>query len=306
MAKYDVLVFGDYFLDLIFTGLPQFPALGKEVFARGFDMLPGGAYNAAVAMHRLGLRVGWAVDFGDDDFSRFVLARAAAEGLDDAFFVRHRSPLRRITVAASYPEDRAFITYMDPEPAVPAAMRALATAGARAVYLAGIYHGKLFDAGLLLARSKGMKVVMDGNSDDEAVLRAASVCKAISSVDLFIPNADEARRLTGETDLPAAIQTLATLGPAIVVKDGANGAYAWADGRLIHAPAIPITPLDTTGAGDCFNAGLVKAWLDGRPFAECLRWGNIVGGLSTTMRGGTGRVVTVAEIEQHLFEVGVQ
>lgn len=300
MAKYDILVFGDYFLDLIFTGLPRFPALGQEVFARDFDMLPGGAYNAAVAMHRLGLRVGWAADFGDDDFSRFVLARAAAEGLDDTFFVRHRGPLRRITVSASYPQDRAFITYMDPDPAVPAAMRALATAGARAVYLAGIYHGKLFDAGLLLARSKGMKVVMDGNSDDAVTLRVAGVYKAIASVDLFIPNADEARRLTGETDLATAIRVLADLGPLVAVKDGANGAYAWADDRIIHAPAIPVTPLDTTGAGDCFNAGFVKAWLAGLPLMDCLRWGNIVGGLSTTMRGGTGRVVTTTEVAQYL------
>lgn len=306
MAKYDVLVFGDYFLDLIFTGLSQFPALGKEVFASGFDMLPGGAYNATVAMHRLGLRVGWAADFGDDDFSRFVLARAGAEGLDDAFFVRHRDPLRRLTVSASYPEDRAFITYMDPDPVVPAAMRALAVAGARAVYVAGIYHGKLFDAGLLLARSKGMKLVMDGNSGDEVTLRVASVHKAISGADLFIPNADEARRLTGEHDLAAAIRVLAELGPLVIVKDGANGAYACVDGEIVHAPAIPVTPLDTTGAGDCFNAGFVKAWLDGRPIGECLRWGNIVGGLSTAMRGGTGRVVTAVEVAQYLRMSGQQ
>ena len=65
------------------------------------------------AMHRLGLKVGWAADFGDDDFSRFTLERARAEGLDDALFVHHRRPLRRITVALSYPDDRAFITYVD-------------------------------------------------------------------------------------------------------------------------------------------------------------------------------------------------
>ncbi len=300
MAKYDVLVFGDYFLDLIFTGLPQLPALGKEIFGTGFAMLPGGAYNSAVAMHRLGLRVGWATDFGDDDFSRLVLARVAAEGLNDALFVRHSGPLRRITVSVSYPEDRAFITYVDPGPIVPAAMRALATAGARAVYLAGIAHGKLFDAGLLLARSKRMKVIMDGNSDDQVTLRAACVYRAIASVDIFIPNANEARRLTGEADLPTAIRALAGLGPLVAVKDGSQGAYACVDGEILHAPAISVTPVDTTGAGDCFNAGFVKAWLADRPVRECLRWGNVVGGLSTTMRGGTGRVVTAPEVEQYL------
>ena len=124
MTRYDVIVVGDYFVDLIFNGLPQFPVLGKEIVGTGFDMLPGGAYNAALAMHRLGLRVGWAVDFGDDDFSRFVLACARAEGLDDTLFVHHRRPLRRVTTALSYPDDRAFITYADPDPGTPAALKA--------------------------------------------------------------------------------------------------------------------------------------------------------------------------------------
>ena len=114
MPRYDVIVVGGYFVDLIFNGLPQFPVLGKEIVGSGFEMLPGGAYNAALAMHRLGLKVGWAADFGDDDFSRFTLERARAEGLDDALFVHHRRPLRRITAALSYPEERAFITYVRP------------------------------------------------------------------------------------------------------------------------------------------------------------------------------------------------
>ncbi len=300
MAKYDLLAFGDYFLDLIFTGLPRFPELGKEIVATGFSMLPGGAYNTVVTMHRLGLRVGWAVDFGDDDFSRFVLAQAKAEGLDDALFVQHRGPIRRVTVAASYPTDRAFITYVDPEPTVPAAMRALATVGARAAYLSGIYHGKLFDAGLLLARSKRMKLIMDGSSDGELALSTASVYKAIASVDLFIPNADEARRLTGEADLQIALRTLAALGPLVVVKDGGNGAYACAGEEIIHAPAIAVQAVDTTGAGDCFNAGFIKAWLDGLPVLECLRWGNVVGGLSTTVRGGTARAIRSEDVQHWL------
>ncbi len=69
---------------------------------------------------------------------------------------------------------------------------------------------------------------------------------------------------------------------------------------MLHEPAIQVTPVDTTGAGDCFNAGFIKAWLDGKPLAECLRWGNVVGGLSTTAHGGTGRLVTAAQVEEWL------
>jgi sugar/nucleoside kinase (ribokinase family) len=300
MPRYDVIVLGDYFLDLIFTGLPQFPALGKEVFGTGFERVPGGAYNATVALNRLGVKVGWATDFGDDDFSSFVLERARAEGVDDTLFVRHRRPLRRITVAANYAGDRAFISYSDADPPVPAAMKALATASARLVYVAGVYYGRLFDAGLALVRAKRMKLAMDGNSGDEVTLADLAVRKSISNVDVFLPNAAEAQRMTGAADLDGAIRALAALVPLVVVKDGANGAHACAAGQVLSAAAIAVTPVDTTGAGDCFNAGFLAAWLDGRLPVECLRWGNVVGGLSTTARGGTGRAVTRADLERYL------
>ncbi len=303
MPKYDVLVFGDYFLDLIFTGLPTMPALGKEIFGTGFEMIPGGAFNSAVAMQRLGLKVGWAADFGNDEFSRWVADRAAAEGLDTSLFAWHDRPLRRVTVALSYPEDRAFVTYTDADPQLPAAMKALATASARAVYLSGVYYGGLLDAGLLLVRAKRMKLVMDGNSGDEVVLANPAVRKAVKSADVFLPNAAEAKRMTGCADLESALHELGALCPLVVIKDGAAGAYAIAGGQVYHEPAIPVTPVDTTGAGDCFNAGFVKAWLDGRPIPECLRWGNVVGGLSTTAAGGTGRVVSVDEVRRWLDDL---
>ena len=239
MPQYDVIVLGDYYLDLIFTGLPQLPALGKEIIGTGFEMIPGGAYNVAAAMRRLGLKVGWAADFGADEFSRFVLERAHAEGLDDALFVRHRRPLRRITVAASYAEDRAFISYYDPEPPVPAAMKALALASARLVYVAGVYYGKLFDAGLALVRGRRMKLAMDGNSGDEVTLANPAVRKSVSNADIFLPNAVEAQRMTGKTDLGEAIRALAALGPLVVVKDGANGAHAVADGATSERTRDP-------------------------------------------------------------------
>ncbi len=297
-AAYDILVVGDYCLDLVFTGLPRFPELGIEIVGTGFAMTPGGAYTPAVVMHRLGLRVGWATDLGNDDFSHFVLERVRAEGLSEDLVVHHKRALRNVTVAASYPEERAFIAYYDPAPAVPAAMKALAVTPARAVYVPGIYAGRLFHAGQALVRLRKMKLIMDGNSPDDLTLDSPAVREAIRSVDLFMPNAREARRLTGQSDLLQAVAALAEICPLVVVKDGANGAYAHTHGRLYHSPPIPVHPLDTTGAGDCFNAGFVTAWLGDRPLEECLRWGNIVGGLSTEGLGGTERVVTREEVEK--------
>ena len=302
MAKaYDVIVVGDYFLDFVFSGLPRFMEPGREVFSQGFDMVPGGAYNSAAAMHRLDLRVGWAADFGNDDFSRFALEQARAEGLDERLFVHHPRPLRRITVAANYDGERAFLTYSDPEPAVPAALRALARTPARAVYVAGFYAGPFFKAARLLVRAKRMKIIMDGNSsDDECRLSNPAVRQVIGSVDLFMPNAAEAGRLTGCQDPLDATRVLGKLCPQVVVKDGPRGSYACVGGRIYHAAGISVTSVDTTGAGDCYNAGFIRAWLDGLPPQECLRWGNVVGGLSTTAHGGTGRKISLEDIRRTL------
>jgi len=301
MSKtFDVLVAGSYSLDLIFTGLPGLPQLGEDMLATGLERIPGEAYNSAVAMHRLGLRVGWAADFGNDDFSRFALERARAEGLDDSLFNHHKRPMRRISIAASFPEDRAFITYYDPDPRLPAVIKALTTASARVLYIPGFYYGPFLEMGLRLARAKSMKIVMDGNSGSEVTLQNPNVRKAVRSVDVLLPNAKEARNLTGEDDLMKALKTLGGLCPLVVVKDGGRGAYACQGNEILHAEAIAITPFETTGAGDCFNAGFLKAWLDGLPVQECLRWGNITGGLSTLAPGGTGKVVTIEEVKKWL------
>jgi ribokinase len=85
---------------------------------------------------------------------------------------------------------------------------------------------------------------------------------------VLLPNADEARLLTGCADVTDAAQALAARHPVVAVSLGADGAL-WAAGSvLVHRPAHPTEVVDTTGAGDAFAAGLLSAWLadaDGQP-----------------------------------------
>jgi sugar/nucleoside kinase (ribokinase family) len=300
MPDYDILVGANYSIDLVFTGLAQFPALGEDTGASGFGMIPGESFTPAVALHRLGLKTGWAADFGSDDLSRWALARVAEEGLDQSLFIHHDRSLRRLSVAVSFPHDRAFITYYDPDPEPPALLRALQTVTTRALYLPGLCFGLPFDAieGLLIPRQTHL--IMDGNigSSNGANLTNPDVRRAIARVDAFLPNAREARLITGVEDLPEALRILAAICPIVVIKDGLNGSYTFLNGSIIHVPAIKVTPLDTTGAGDVFSCGFSKAWLDGKPLAQCLRWGNIAGGLSTLGWGGTGYRVTDKTVEE--------
>jgi sugar/nucleoside kinase (ribokinase family) len=301
---FDVIVVGSYSVDLIFTGLDELPQLGKDVVGRDFKMTVGEAFISTVSMHRLGLHVGWAADFGNDDFSRFALKYAREEGLDESLFVIHDRPYRRVSVAASFPDDRAFITYYDPDPQIPAAIPAIVKSNARLTFIPGLYTGSFLGVGEKLIRLKKMQLVMDGNSSTGEIIgntrESNAIRKAIKSVDIFLPNAQEARRITGEQDLEAAIRLLGQLCPVIVIKDGSKGSLAYSKNELIHMPAISVVPIDTTGAGDNFNAGFLYAWLNGQSVETCLKWGNIVGGLSITAMGGTTRKISCDEVREYL------
>ena len=68
-------------------------------------------------------------------------------------------------------------------------------------------------------------------------------------------------------------------------------------GEVVHVPAYAVEAIDTTGAGDSFNAGFLHRWLQGAPLVECLRLGAACGALSTLGLGGTGAQPTLAEAE---------
>ncbi len=302
MNKFDILVVGDYCLDFIFTGLPSLPELGKEIVGTEFIQTPGGACNSVIAMHRLGMKVGWLTNFGSDIYSRFILDELRNEGIPEDYFLFHDRPHRKITVSLSYPHDRAFIAYYDPDPLITSEIRNIFGASGKALYVPGFYQGKELELMLPLIKAKKWQVIMDGNTNGTHSLRVKRVVKVLKSLDLFFCNAREARSLTGEDDLEVAILKLGEFVPEVVIKNGSDGAIGWKNGCLTRASAIKIDPVDTTGAGDCFNAGYLKIWISGGSQAKALEWGNIVGGLSTTSPGGVGRIIRCEDVENFILE----
>jgi sugar/nucleoside kinase (ribokinase family) len=281
--SYEIILPGVYFCDLVFTGLPGMPSLGKEIFGTGFDILPGGTFNTALALNRLGLHTGWAVDFGNDFFSQFVLREARRFGLDESLFKLHDFPVRSVTASLSFPEDRAFISYMDPlEARLP--VEDVQQYKPRWLLLPWLAYQPDAIRLMQLAREQGTLIYMDCQSN-EATLQDAGVAEAIRSVDVFAPNASEAQHLTGKGTVEEALACLAELAPLVLIKRGKEGVIARQGETVVRAAAIPVHVVDTTGAGDCFNAGFLYGHLKGKPLEASLRYGNICGGLSTTVRG---------------------
>lgn len=282
-SPYDILLEGGYFCDLIFTGLPGMPRLGAEIVGTGFEMVPGACFYYALAFKRLGLRAGWSCDFGNDLFSRFVLETARREGLDDSLFRVHDFPLRCLTVSLSFPTERAFVTYTD-EVAAPSLASLVRQYRPRCVLLGGLAFGPDHLELVTTAHEVGALVYMDCQSH-QTTLDNPQVVESLRAVDIFAPNEYEALELTGAATVTAALAKLTDLTHLVIIKRGSRGAIAQMGQQVTSVPGLKVEVFDTTGAGDCFNAGFLYGYLRGDSLEACLKYGNICGGLSTTNHG---------------------
>ncbi len=299
----DILVPGHYFCDVIFADLPLFPALGTEVYAGKLNIVPGGVLNTVVGLHRLGVDVGWLGSLGNDFFSRHIREWCEREQLDMSLLTYPDQPLQRITVSMSYPADRAFLTYVDEGPdEVEMTFRALEHLTARHLHFCGLeIHPRMVEL-IDACHQRGMTVSMDCQHRD-VTLSEPLVGEILSKLDLFMPNSLEVQNLTRMRDLASAVEVLMPLTRRLVVKDGKDGAHCWEDGETLHVPAIEVEAVDTTGAGDVFNAGFLAAMLEGYSTKECLVWGSISGGLSTQGYGGSSAAPTREELLRYPREM---
>jgi sugar/nucleoside kinase (ribokinase family) len=286
-ADWDLLVAGRPSVDVIFSGLETWPALGRDILAEGLGVCAGTSFNTPAAANRLGLRVGYIAMVGNDRWSQIVREEWDAEGLPTDFLRIEDRAMPFVSVALNDHGDRGFVTYYgadesDDDELDGLALRVVGSASARHLHAyAGEDHTEL----VRTARERGMTVSLDawGGPWWDAPAPLASL---LEDADVVLANGDEALAMTGENDLHRAAASLGKHSPIAVVKLGARGAIALVDGRLVDVPAEPAEIADTTGAGDCFNAGFLRGWLADLPVEHCLTLAGICGARAVETFGG--------------------
>jgi sugar/nucleoside kinase (ribokinase family) len=300
----DLVVIGDANPDVLVIGDDVTPEFGQqEKLVRSGSLAVGGsAAITAVAAARLGLSVALVAAIGPDPAGEFMRGELARAGVDTSSLAVRAAAPTGLTVVLTGGTDRAILTALGAIGSLTAADVPVALlAGARHVHVSSYFL--MADslgpglAGLLAgARAAGATTSVDTNWDpcgrwgEDTRLRAALV-----QADLLLPNEAEALALSGQPDLAGAVRVLAGRAGAgrdgaarVVVKRGARGALCADRGGWRQVSLPPVTPVDDTGAGDCFNAGLIAGLLRGLDLPGAAALGCAAGVLSTQAPGGTG------------------
>jgi sugar/nucleoside kinase (ribokinase family) len=209
-----------------------------------------------------------------------------------------------ITAAMSTEDDRAFVTFngvnaklesriakvlnqpVSPKPAASAKATASQARALQHVHLCFYPHDcAQWTRIVTKLRTRGITTSWDFGWN-EPLTSDRGLTDLIDALDFVFVNELEAKLYTGESTLDAASTHWRLRKAITIIKQGDNGATWLAPDRDIHFPAPRVKVVDTTGAGDAFNAGFLVAWMRGQSPAQCLAAGNKVGAASTTKAGG--------------------
>jgi sugar/nucleoside kinase (ribokinase family) len=307
----DVLVVGEINPDIVISDPQPAPVFGQvERLVESIVMTVGSSSAIfACGAARLNLRVAFFGVVGDDPLGRYMLDELRVRGIDVSACTVDPALPTGVSVILTSGRDRAILTglgaigAMNVDEVPDGLIHRSRHIHSAQFFMQESSRGRL-PAFFAAARTRGITTSFDTNWDP-ADQWGGGVDEMIRACDIFFPNAGEARRISGIENVEQAARELARRGhagraddgPIIAVKLGTDGALACrADGPIVRTPALAVDTIDTTGAGDSFNAGFLAAWLDGADLAACLRWGAAAGALSTTRLGGVDGQPTLDEL----------
>jgi len=289
----DVVIVGELNIDLVLWDIPM-PENEKEKLAK--DMYFAIGSSSAITAHNLSMiggRVGFIGKAGKDTFGDFMLQRLESAGVETSRIIRDNKLKTGATIVLANPPKKALLTYLG-------AMTELTiddidweyVKQARHLHLGCYYlqRGIRPKVAELFAKAKelGLTTSLDTNWDPDENWND-ELQSVLEFTDVFLPNDDEAIKIAHADDLDQAINILSKKAKVLAVKCGGNGAIVCADGKKYSAPIFNTVVLETTGAGDSFNAGFLYKYLQGDNWSNCLKFGNACGALAVTSLGGAFR-----------------
>jgi 2-dehydro-3-deoxygluconokinase len=295
--------------------------LSREQGGRFGFAVGGDTFNTAVYLARSGVETAYVTALGDDPYSQAIVDKAAAEHVDGSAIARIPGRLPGLYLIETDPKgERSFYYWRETSPArdvfsgavLPEVEAALSDAAL--IYFSGITLWLYARDGLAAflksiaaARQRGARIAFDSNyrtrlwgkSPESA---RAAFAAAIAVADIVLPSLDDERLLWGDSSAEAVLSRYVEAGvDEVVVKNGEGGAYLFEDGRARNIP-VPahVAPIDTTAAGDSFNAAYLAARLAGLPLGDAVLYGHRLSAIVVSHRGAIVPQATTAELLEEL------
>jgi len=302
-----VIVIGSANMDLT-VRVERLPQLGETVSAGEFYTSFGGkGANQAVAAHNVGADVTFIAKVGCDQNGEAIVKHLEAHGLSSGGIVRdkiHPAGVALIMVdrngnnaIAVAPGSNRHLTKRD----IRRAESHIASASVLLIQLE-VPPLTVRDA-LRLAKTHNLVTILN-----PAPARSLSQ-EILSLVDILTPNEVEAAALTGImiqdlNEVEQASRRLIESGAGQVVTTlGEKGACWVRKDHVQTFPSFPVTPVDSTAAGDAFNGALACALAEGQSMTEAISFANAAGALTVMNKGAQDSLPARATVEQLLKQL---
>ncbi|MFV2064106.1 MAG: carbohydrate kinase family protein [Chloroflexota bacterium] len=309
----DVYVIGDVNPDILVIDTDAVPEFGQvEKLVGTIRLTVGGSSSiSACGLARLGLKVAHGGIVGDDNLGRAIIEALRERSVDTSTISIDPAIPTGATVILGKGDDRALLTATGTIDR----LRAEDVPRETLPHIRHLHAGSTaiqprLRAGLPAlfrdARTAGVSSSFDTNWDPER--RWEGIEPMLAAADIFLPNEREAALISGVLDpLDAARALVAKAAAAgrdasappltVAVKLGADGALAVRGDEALRLSADDVEVVDSTGAGDAFNAGFIYGFLDDRPLDQMLALAVACGSISTRAIGGVDGQATLEEAE---------
>jgi sugar/nucleoside kinase (ribokinase family) len=288
--------------------LDHLPRAGElEVVDELVLNIGGGAANTAVDLARLGVTASVCARVGDDFFGRFATETLRSHQIDTRWLsIDRRLPTSQTLIVNVRGEDRRFIHCVGANSGFVASdLDAALDEPPRVLHIGYFLILPNLDAGELAqrfarARQAGTLTLLDvatpGPGNYLEPLRVV-----LPHTDVFVPNADEAELILGESDPVRQARAFREMGAQrVVITRGAMGLISISESLSVQIGTYPVPFVDGSGGGDAFNAGYIVGVLEGRPELECLKLASAAGASCVRAVGTTAGVLNRAEADEFI------
>jgi len=295
------LVIGDLNVDVIISGMTEFPELGREILCKDIKTLLGGSASIfACRLAQLGGKVDIIGKVGRDENGKIVLNTLKSNGVGIDKVIVDENIKTGVTVSLTYPENKALITFLGSMGTLDPSDFQLDILGeydhlhVSSIYLQPKLLNELPNI-FAEAKKEGLITSLDPQCDPQG--KYERIWSILKHTDIFLPNDREAAEITGLINPLKALRKLGSKVKTVIIKCGSQGSIGIMEEQIVRSEAFKVKVIDTTGAGDSFDAGFIYYFVHkNKDFEESIRFANAVGALTCLYVGGAEGKITEEKV----------